>query len=364
LTTGFISPQNPTGVQWQQGPDGVTWTNYTGAGNSNSLGTILINPTNVESTYFQMVVTNPAGSVTSSPPVQITFNSLPVTPPGVWTANFEITNNLFNNGYYAYAVGKGTGKYVGRGILGNGSSWNYVPYVTSTPGTSKNIVSVTDFEDDGATHSGIYCYLNNTYGGSSQTAPLVNTSDIGNLMYQWQTMLNPPGALQFKGVQDGTYNLAIYSEFGSTANLGTIFVVNDSLNGNQTNSTLNTSAPAVPLAQGANYVLFTNVHVSGGTLNVDAYPNPAASGVNINVEADINGAQLQLVSLDSPPTVILNKTINGTPGNPTSMVLSWNEGILYTAAKVTGPWTAVYTPSPYTITISKSTAAAFYKVVP
>jgi PKD repeat protein len=313
LTGSFVSPQNPTGLQWQAGPDGSTWTNYTGA----TAGTLLLNLTNPETIYFQLVVTNPAGSATSSPPVSITFDQLPSTPAGLWTANYEVTNNLFNSGYYAYALAGpagGTGHYVGRGILGNGSAWNYIPYVTSTVGVSKNIVSANDLRDDGTTHSGVLCYLNSTVGGSSQTAHLPNTSDIGNLLYQWVTILNPASALQFKGVPNGTYNLAIYSEFGATANLGTIFVVNDPLNGNQTNSTLNTSTPVVPLGQNGNYVLFTGVHVSGGTLNVDAYPNPAASGVNINVEADINGAQLQLVSYDPPVASLVGSPTNAFVG--------------------------------------------------
>lgn len=50
---------------------------------------------------------------------------------------------------------------------------------------------------------------------------------------------------------------------GTYADRGTTFVVHDALNGNQTNSTLN-AAPQSALALENNFVLFTNVHVSGG----------------------------------------------------------------------------------------------------
>jgi len=106
------------------------------------------------------------------------------------------------------------------------------------------------------------------------------------------------GALKFSGVPTGTYNLALYGADGSYANRGTTFVIHDSQNGNQSKSTLN-AAPQTALAQGNNFVLFTNVHVSGGSLIVDINANPSAHGGG-NTEADFNAAQIQLVSYDPP----------------------------------------------------------------
>jgi len=84
-------------------------------------------------------------------------------------------------------------------------------------------------------------------------------------------------------------------------------VVHDALNGDQTLGTVNAS-PIAPLNQAVNFVVFSNVHVSGGTLNVDVGPTSPVPSHNPNAEADINGAQLQLVSYDvSAPTVTVDQ---------------------------------------------------------
>jgi hypothetical protein len=137
---------------------------------------------------------------------------------------------------------------------------------------------------------------------------------------------------------------------------GTTLVVNDALHGDQTNNTINVSGANV-LSQGNNFVLFTNVHVSGGTLNVGVSPYAPAHGGG-NTETDINGVQLQLVSLDVPaPTVTLNSTF--TSANK-SLALTWPQGILQTATNLLGPWTPIYVPSP--ITVTTTNAAQFYRV--
>jgi hypothetical protein len=194
------------------------------------------------------------------------------------------------------------------------------------------------------------------------TAVLPTSSDIGNLLYQWVTIgTTPTNALQFHGVPDGTYNLAVYGIDGTWADRGTTFVVHDALNGDQTKGTVNAS-PAAPLAEGLNFVVFTNVHVSGGTLNVDVGPTSPVPTHDPNPEADINGAQLQLVSLDVPaPTVTLDMQYTATNG-PTNgtLTLTWPQGILETTTNLLSPWTLIYVPSPFTVTTTN--AAQFYRV--
>jgi hypothetical protein len=347
LLSASASGSAPLGLQWQSGPDGSTWANVPGATSS----TLLVNPFTVGTIYYQLVATN-VGAFRTNTPVAVTFNALPASPAGLWTANFQVTNNILN-----FAVSaSGTGKYVGRGILGNGTYWNALPDVTVTMYTGITVVGNTDLLDDGVTHSGIYCQLNNATGFSYQSASLAHSTDIMNLLGQWVSIYYAPNALQFHGVPNGTYNLVVYGMDTSWNDRGSIFVVHDSLNGDQTKTTINASGTSV-LSQGDNLVVFTGVHVSGGTLNVDVGPNPVAHGGG-NTEADINAAQLQLVSLDVPaPTVTVNSTFTSTNK---SLTLTWPQGILQTATNLLGPWTPIYVPSP--ITMTTTNAAQFYRV--
>jgi PKD repeat protein len=232
------------------------------------------------------------------------FKTPPATPAGLWTASFQITNNLFQN-----IINTGVGNYAGRGVLGNGTFWNVLPDVYPYYNvTAINLTNASDFEDDGATHSGIGVSVATAYGFSSQTGPLAARSDIGNLLDQYVQIYTGAGALQFTGLPNGTYNLALYGADGTYGDRGTTFVAHDARNGNHTGSTLN-SPPQTALLQNTNFVLFTNVHVSGGTLTVDINANPSAHGGG-NTEADFNGAQIQLVSYD-PPTA----AFSGAPTN-------------------------------------------------
>ena len=159
--------------------------------------------------------------------------------------------------------------------------------------------------DDGTTHSGIYCsVVGGCAGFGSGTVVQPDSSDIGNLLYQWVTVYNGGiNALQFHGVPDGTYNLCFYGCDGSFNDRGTTFVAHDSLNGDQTAGTVNGS-PIIPLQQSVNFVVLTNVHVSGGTLKVDVTATSPVPSHNPNTEADFNAVQIQLVSYDVPAPAV------------------------------------------------------------
>jgi hypothetical protein len=138
-----------------------------------------------------------------------------------------------------------------------------------------------------------------------------------------------------------------------------MFVVHDAFHGDQTNSTIDVNGVNV-LSQGDNFCVFTNVHSSGGTLNVDINANAAAHGGG-NTEADFNGAQLQLVSYDTPaPTVNVNAQITGPVVPTNSMSLSWPQGLLLTATNLNGPWTSINSRSPVTVTMTNKTQ--FFRV--
>ena len=353
LLSASASGSAPMGVQWQSSPDSSTWANVPGA----TASSLLLNPFTVGTTYYQLVVTNAAASKTNAP-VPVTFTALPSYPPGLWTVNFQETNNIGAG----QNTGGGVGHYVGRGILGNGMYWNILPHVLPSGGgyTANTIISVSDLKDDGVTHSGIYCQMNSGGSYNSLGGSLASSYDIGNLLEQfyrtyYSAAAGGNGALQFYGVPAGTYNLVCYAGNGKTsngaANLGSTFVVYDSVNGNQTNSTA-CPTPLDALSAGVNFVTFTHVHIAG-KLDVDVLAN-----VDVGGAAIIEGAQLQLVSYDiSPPAVTLNSTFTSTNR---SLSLTWPQGILQTATNLLGPWTPIYVPSP--ITVTTTNAARFYRV--
>ena len=353
LLAGNVGGSAPLTLKWQSSPDQNIWANVPGGTSAN----LLLNSFTVGTTYYRLQAANSAGSITSAP-VQVTYNALPVTPAGLWTANYQITNNLLQG-----TIGVGIGNYVGRGLLGTGQYWNIIPDVVTSLYTGINLAGVSDLADDGATHTGIYAKVNNASGGSSLAQSLPNPTDIGNLLDQYVQIYYSPGALQFTGVPDGTYNLALYGIDGSYGDRGVTFVVYDALNGNHTNSTLNgtiNNPAGTALAAGDNVALFTNVHVSGGTLTVDIDANPAAKG-GANTEADFNAAQIQLVSYDTPaPSVKLSTAFAAASGtNHATLTVSWPEGTLLTATNLSGPWTPIYAPSPLKITATNT--AQFFR---
>lgn len=342
----------PLSFRWQSSTDGNTWTDVAGATSS----TLLVNPLTVGTFYYHLIASNPAGSATNDP-AAVTFNALPATPTGLWTVNYQVTNNVLN-----YTTGAGIGHYTGRGILGAGNYWNVLPDNAGAFGYLWTLTSTSDLQDDGATHSGIYLTV---YGGSSgfgsATAVQPDSSDIGNLLYQWVTVYDTNDTLQITGVPDGTYNLCFYGCDGSFDDRGTTFVAIDAKNGNQTAGTVNAS-PIVPLQQGVNFVVMTNVHVAGGTLDVDILPTSPLPTHDPNTEADFNGMQLQLVSYDVPaPAVILSSTVSTNGAGGSNMTLSWPEGILQTSTNLSGPWTPIYLPSPVTLPINSANSAQFYR---
>ncbi len=348
MSAGNASGTFPITNRWQVSADGSTWLDVAGVTDT----ALLVNPQTVGTFHYQLVVGNIAATVTSSP-VVVTFTALPATPPGLWTVNFQTTNNI---GPGQSTVSGGLGHYVGRGILGNGTYWNPVPQLLGGY-SAGNIGSVSGLLDDGVTNSGIYCFMGSggAYNslGSLGGGTLAYSSDIGNLLDQFYRTYYSGGvyssALRFYGVPAGTYNLVCYGANGSTingaGNLGTTFVVFDSVNGTQTNSTAQASPATDALAAGLNFCIFTNVHVSGGQLNVDVLANAAVAGSSACME----GAQLQLVSYDNPPTnsASVSGTLTAATNNPSKTIsLNWNQGVLQTTTNLLTPWTSINTQAP------------------
>ncbi|HXS69862.1 MAG TPA: hypothetical protein VN761_13540, partial [Candidatus Polarisedimenticolia bacterium] len=343
--TAHVNASVPFSINWQSSPDGATWTNIPGETNS----TVLVNPLTVGTVNYRLLASNQAGSGANNP-TAITFNALPPTPPGLWTVNFQITNNVLN---FA-TTSSGLGHYTGRGILGGGNYWNVLPDTAGAFAFMANLTSASDLRDDGVTHSGISLSLVGCGGFSSASAPQPDSTDVGNLVNQMVQCYTFTNGLQFHNVPDGTYNLCFYGCDGTFADRGTTFVVHDPQNGDQSAGTVNVS-PIVPLQQGNNFVVFTNVHVSGGTLNVDVLPTPSVPKYPSNTEADFNGAQIQLVSLDAGSQVFLTNSVSG--GN---LTLNWSQGTLQTATNLFGPWTDITSAPP--VSVGTTNKEQFFRV--
>ncbi|MBC8094240.1 MAG: PKD domain-containing protein, partial [Akkermansiaceae bacterium] len=204
-------------------------------------------------------------------------------------------------------------------------------------------------------------------GGSynSLGTSLPYTSDIGNLLEQFYRTYFSPNSLQFFGVPDGTYNVALYAGNGKTSqgagNLGSTFVLH-AANGELTNSTAQPTPTTDALAEGLNFVTFTNVRIVGGTLNADVLGNTAASA---SASAVIQGAQLQLVSYDpvvsafsgTPTNLFVSQTVlftNTSAGTVTSSIWNFGDGISLTNTSKASVSHAYAAPGTYTVSLTVS----------
>lgn len=282
----------PPAYQWQSGSGGV-FTNVLdgpGVSGANSSALSIASASFGSSSQYQVILANASGAITSA---VCTVSLTPVPTNGLWTVNFQETNSV------------GFGQFTGLGALGNGTFWNVVPDVRPIY-SGGNYTNISDFTDNGVTHSGIGCIFYNG-GGLSGSSTRTGSADVKTILDQWLISYYSPSALTFTGVPNGIYNLALYGCAGGANynNAGTTFVVHGS-NGTFTNSTYNVQDTY--LTAGDNTVIITNVAVTGGTLNVDLDANTnVIHGTNMNTSADFNGAQIQLVSYLAP-TVAFSAT--------------------------------------------------------
>jgi hypothetical protein len=223
-------------------------------------------------------------------------------------------------------------------VLGNGTFWNAL--------TGGYFANTTTFCDDGVTPSGINLQCTNSAGswyipsagGSALLDPYANVySGSGGVL---------PTAFVFTNVPNGTYNLAVFSINGAGGNgtRGTTFTVNG-----VSQSLVNVQDKV--FVYGDNTALFENVVVTNGALELAVDPNP--DGGN---EWDLNGVQLQAVSLDP---VKITPVFDRGSGN---LSLSWaNYGTLLSATNLAGPWVAE-TGAVSPVQVSPTNAAKFFRV--
>ena len=334
--------------QWQAGTGGVfnNVVNGSGVSGANSSTLTIASPAPTSNLNYRLLLSNTSGSATSSIcPVTLS----PVPTNGLWTACYQVTNS--DNGVgYVHA----SGSYTGQGVLGHGGFWNVIPGAGLYGYSSSNYTSASDYQDNGATHSGITCsilgYAQSWVVGqaSPANAPAGLLSQFVSFVNTTNTITN---AIAFSGVPSGTYNLAFHGINGQNASHGTTFTAHG-VNGDQSASEVNQQIQA--FRDEDNSVIITNVVVSGGTLNVDMTPN------NTNSAADVNGVEIQLVSLSvvtptagfsgSPTNVFVTQTVTFTDASTGGTNWLWNFGDGNTLnTQTTGASHAYATAGTYTV---------------
>jgi len=335
---------SPT-YQWQSGPTASgPWSNVSNGGRISGANTSTLSFSNTlasDGIYYQVVLANASGSITSNP-VQL---SLTLTPAnGIWTADYAVINN--DNGYP-------NNVYVGPGILGNGTYWNSMP---GYPATS----STPAFLDDGATPTSLIAFFSNPSGEYAGPSPY----GIGLLVPYVSCSLTSASTVTFTNVPNGIYNLALYGIDAGWNDRAVQFTVNG------VSQTL-INKQGLVFSPGDNTALYTGVIVTGGALVVNLVPvdSPAHSGNN---EGEFNGAQLQLVQATSNPANIAR--VIAVAGNIVISGTSPDAGarysILTTTNLVSGNWAPVATNAfaanggfTNTIPIVPGQPQRFYRVV-
>lgn len=326
----------PITYQWLSSPTGNSGSFTNVPANQNYTGTqsamLTINNATANNVLYYEVTAHNSVDTSTSGVGQIT--KVVTVPSGLWTVNFQLTNDTLG---FATST-SGGGSYTGPGILG-GSGTQYWNAFVDTIGAfnTGTFSTATDFESDGATESGIFATV--TGQNDSTLGAPAPAGSVATLLDQF---VYSPTTLTFTGVPDGTYNLAIYGIDGGFAETqDSISLTN---NGEVTNASLNNVQNAF-FAPGDNSVVFNNIQVSGGTLDV-SFAN--STSVNGGGNGAFNGAQLQLIGFAGD--VSTQRLSAAASGN--QLTLTWSQGVLQTAASITGPWTDVNVPSPTVVTMT------------
>jgi hypothetical protein len=324
---GTAGGTSPITYQWMSSATGNPGTFTNVPSNQNYTGTqsaqLTINNANANNALYYEVVAHNIAATSTSGIGQITQVS-PI-PAGLWTVNFQLTNDTLG-----FATSEsGGGQYTGPGVLASGPYWN--AFVNTIGAFSTGTFSTaTDFESDGATDSGIFATVSGQDDSTLSSPP--PSSSIATLLDQF---IYNPTTLTFTGVPDGTYNLAIYGIDGGFADQGvsiSVAAANGTLTASLQNETDQYFSP------GNNTAVFSGVQVSGGTLVVTFGSTGA-----------FNGAQLQLVGYDSS---VADQTLSIMPAGDNQLTLTWAEGVLQTTTNLAGVWVDMPDASPLTLTMT------------
>ncbi len=238
---------------------------------------ILANLQTAQSGNYSLHATNVLGAADSTPAL-LTVYAQPASPV---TVNFQ---------WRSYEGGNDVGTYAGSGIpaFGSGTYWNQINGPTAGI-TGPNFSSTSpSYASDGVTLSGISMTTATSGSWCWTSTPVIALLD---------------NAAQVTGTQNiafylpsGLYNIALFScngtEAATTTDSSTIFTIN---------GVSKTTVPTTDTSfiEGNNYVVFSNVVVTGGSLNA-AWTQVAGRRFG-----NFNGAQVRYLGAvnTTPPTI-------------------------------------------------------------
>ena len=317
FTAGFAGTE-PFAYQWQV-DKGTGPTNIVG---QNS-GTLTLNNLQVsDSGTYYLVASNALGATTSSGGVLV-VNPAPATP---FTVDFQ---------WISTQGGNSVGTYTGPGIpgFGTGTYWNEITGPSANNGTA-TYTSASGYNDAGTTNLGLTMSVTTPESWDWTSTPTIALLDSS-------ATARPSIPFSFT-LPNGRYNIVIFSCNG-TESLTADAAAAISLGG--------VTETAVPtqdtnFVQGNNYVVFSNVTVTNGSLS------GTVTATGGKAYGSLNGAQVQYLG----PSV----TVELTPVSGGHFQLQWSQGTLLEATNLTGPWTTNTAASPYTIT--PGAPQMFYRV--
>jgi hypothetical protein len=364
------------GYQWQTGPSGGPFTNLPNGGvivgaTSNVL--VLTNAAAYNGTQFQVVVTNPAGSVTSDaatltvlavPPASGSVSAAvkALSPVAYWPLNETNDPSTGLAGVYDAA-----GTFDGA-------------YLTAAQNAFNGIVGVqpADGFPTFATNQGALKSTANTDQSWATTPPLnlnTNTATIGMWIYP-------------DGIQPSAVGLYVNRNSGTIAGLG--YYETDRLGYKWNNDGAETwgfnSGPLIPTniwsyvalaVTPTNAILYLyNTNGLQSATNVVTHNNMTWGGSQSNIRIGCDNSVATTFNGKIDEVVVFSRALTpseilqaaGIPVAPTLSIqsvgsqinLTWSSGILLEATNVVGPWTTNANASPYQFTPTAS--QKFYRV--
>jgi len=320
--SAVFSGSTPIFYQWQfVDTNGVT---HLLPGATNNTYTIAAATLGNSGTY-SLLASNAlsGGSSVSSTPETLTVS----LPPPTFIADFSYGS-----------------EYSGLGVIGSGTYWNTIINTGAT-----NAAATGAIADDGSTALGIGFSATMTWNFENASAtPLF--SDY--LLNQTAT----PTTFGFNNLPSGVYNVILYACDGGYQASRSSFTI-----GSVTETATTTTGAS--FIQNNNYVVFTNLLVTNGTIS--------GTWVEGSAEAALNGAQLQLAySLANPNLFIFTQPANenvliGTPAS-VSVVAEGPGPLFYqwwSANNVNGSSILGATNASYALNTSAASTNSYYVVV-
>lgn len=281
--TAVMDGSSPIARQWQV-DKGSGFVDVVGQTNSTlTLTNLLVS----DSGSYRLHASNAIGSGDSTPAALTVF----AQPPVSTTVNFQYISTSGNTG--------GVLPYTGTGIPGfsTGTYWNPV-------NAANNSSQIPTYADDGVTQSGASMTITRNGGWA-----YANPGPIMLLEAAPEARGTTPQNFTFT-LANGIYNIVLYACNGSEAGTAqsssaTIFNINGVIK-----TTVATTDQS--FIEGNNYVVYTNVVVTTGSLS-----GTYASGAGVTF-GNLNGAQLKyLGTVNTTPPVITTQVSGG------QLIISW-----------------------------------------